>query len=192
MGVHVRLRPSSGVPTARASLLLLAAVIVGCGSSPDSASTGATTVVVHETLSEGDETVATNAVEESTSLPTSVVADTSTGSPTGGVPPAPPEPDLGTFDDQTSLIDALNASGSLDNQLNHAGGGTPSHSICADIVQSHEPTVGTLIHEAIATLNGQTGVVLVFEQTYGTREVRMYGTGDPVTGGCPLIFQAAL
>jgi hypothetical protein len=51
-----------------------------------------------------------------------------------------------------------------------------------------------LDHEAIATLDGQTGVVLVFERADGGREVRMYGTGDadPATGGCPLWFQAPL
>ena len=119
-----------------------------------------------------------------------MVPDTATGAP----PEVPPDPDLGQFTGQAALIAALIASGPLDNQLPEATDGRMSHSICADIVRYNEPSVGNLVHETIAKLDGQTGVVLVFEHADGGREVRMYGTGDadPVTGGCPLWFQAPL
>lgn len=103
-------------------------------------------------------------------------------------------PDLGQFTDEATLIDALIASGPLDNQLLTDSALRPGVSICADIAHFHEPTVGTLVHEAGAMLNGQGGVLLVFLRTDGSSEVRMYGTGDadPVTGGCPLLLQAVL
>ncbi len=96
-------------------------------------------------------------------------------------------PDLGQFPDQAALLDALVASGPLENQLLSDPNLRPGVSICADIVRYHEPTVGTLVHEATAVLNGQVGVVLVFKQPGNSTEVRMYGTGeaDPDTGAAP-------
>ncbi len=103
-------------------------------------------------------------------------------------------PDLGQFTEETSLIDALIASGPLENQLLSDPNLRPGVSICADIVQYHEPTVGTLVHEVNTMLNGRGGVVLVFEQFSGEKEVRMYGTDDldPKTGLCPLLMQIPL
>lgn len=114
--------------------------------------------------------------------------------PNSPAPSGVPSPDLGLVGDEAALVAALVASGPLDNQLLSDAGMRPSVSICADIVQHHEPTVGTLVHQALATFNGQVGVVLVFERPGGAREVRLYGTGDadPVTGGCPLLLQAPL
>ena len=103
-------------------------------------------------------------------------------------------PDLGQFTEEATLIDALIASGPLENQLLSDPNLRPGVSICADIVQYHEPTVGTLVHEVNAMLNGQGGVVLVFMQLSGEKEVRMYGTDDldPTTGLCPLLMQIPL
>jgi hypothetical protein len=103
-------------------------------------------------------------------------------------------PDLGQFTDQATLIDALIASGPLENQLLSDGNLRPGVSICADIVRYHEPTVGTLVHEANAVLNGQGGVVLVFMQPRGGKEVHMYGTDDvdPMYGGCLLLLREPL
>jgi hypothetical protein len=54
--------------------------------------------------------------------------------------------------------------------------------------------VGEVIHEALASLAGEVGVVLVVERPDGTREARMYGVGseDPIAGGCPLLLRADL
>lgn len=103
-------------------------------------------------------------------------------------------PDLRQFTDQATLMNALVASGPLENQLLSDPKLRPGVSICADIVRFHEPEVGTLVHEANAMLNGQGGVVLVFQRPDGSQEVRMYGThdADPVTGGCPLLLQSEL
>ena len=110
------------------------------------------------------------------------------GGPELGVGPL--APDLGQFTDQATLIDALIASGPSDNQLSSDPDLRPGVSICADIVRYHEPTVGTLLHVANAMLNGQAGVVLVFIQPSGEKEMRMYGTDeyDPHTG-CPLLIR---
>jgi hypothetical protein len=112
------------------------------------------------------------------------------------VPEVVPSPDLGVFADQGALVAALVASGPLDNEKADAvaQGRAPNQSICASIVETTEPTVGTVVHQALAMIDGQTGVVLVFERSDGSQEVRMYGTGeaDPVTGGCPLWFKAPL
>ena len=112
----------------------------------------------------------------------------------GPAPPGVMPPDLGQFTDEATLIDALIASGPLDNQLLTDPTLRPAVSICADIVRFHEPTGGTLVHEAIAMLNGQGGVLLVFLRADDSKEVRLYGTGDadPVTGGCPLLLKASL
>ncbi len=116
--------------------------------------------------------------------------------PVGGreVSVGPLAPDLGRFADEDTLIDALVASGPLDNQLTRDPALRPGVSICADIVRFHKPTVGTLVHEATALLHGQRGVVLVFMRPRGTKEVHMYATGrpDPQTGACPLLMQAPL
>lgn len=116
--------------------------------------------------------------------------------PVGGreVGVGPLAPDLGQFIDQATVIDALVASGPLDNQLLSDPNLRPGVSICADIARFHEPSVGTLVHVANATLNGQGGVVLVYMQPSGSENVRMYRTVDldPVTGLCPLLMNAPL
>ena len=133
-------------------------------------------------------------VQAAMSAPSSAPTPTPAFATIGPALPGVTASDLGQFTDGATLIDALVASGPLDNQLLTDPTLRPGVSICADIVQNHEPTVGTLVHEAIAMLNGQVGVVLVFLRLDGSREVRMYGTGDadPVTGGCPLLLQAPL
>lgn len=107
-----------------------------------------------------------------------------------------PSPDLGAFTDQAALVAALLASGPLDDEQADAVAQdrAPNQSICASIVESTEPSAGILVHQATATLDGETGVVLVFEQPSGGIEVRMYGThdADPATGGCPLRFESEL
>jgi len=69
-----------------------------------------------------------------------------------------------------------------------AAGSAPGLSICASIVRTTEPSAGTVIHQALASLNGQVGVVLILQRDDGKRQARLYGTGeaDPATGGCPL------
>ena len=101
--------------------------------------------------------------------------------------PMKPSPDLGVVTDAPSLVAALTASGVIDNLTDSAvqEGRPPDVSICTNIVQNNEPGAGVVVHHALATLDGLVGVVIVLERTDGSREVRMYGTGDadPVTGG---------
>lgn len=102
-------------------------------------------------------------------------------------------PDLGQFTDQKALIDALVASGPLENQLLSDPNLRPGVSICADIVRYHEPRVGTLAHEATAALHGQVGVVLVFEKPGNSKEVHMYRTGEAdLDGACPQLMREPL
>jgi hypothetical protein len=172
-------------------VVLIAAATASCGSSPSATPVGDATVIRGAASTAVTVAAATTDGNEPVTSLSPVVPDTATGVP----PQPPPDPDLGQFTDQASVIQALLSSGPLDNRLAETTEGSVlSHSICADIVQHNEPSAGKLDHEAIATLNGQTGVVLVLERADGGREVRMYGTGDadPVTGGCPLWFQAPL
>jgi hypothetical protein len=102
-------------------------------------------------------------------------------------------PDLGTFPDPPSLIAALLSSGPLNNEEPAAvdAGQAPARSICADILANREPTAGTVVHEALATIDGDhAGVLLVLRHDDGTEEARLYSTGgaDPTTGACRLIF----
>jgi hypothetical protein len=106
-------------------------------------------------------------------------------------------PDLGTFRDPASLIAALLSSGPLNNEepAAVAAGQAPARSICADILATREPTAGTLVHEALATIDGDhAGVLLVLRRADGTEEARLYSTGDadPTTGACRLIFASPL
>jgi hypothetical protein len=174
-----------------ALLALVAVATAGCGSPPATTPVGVATANREDASTAVSSAVATTDSDQPVTSLSPAVPDTATGVP----PLPPPDPDLGQFTDQVALIDALISSGPLDNKVGeYTEGHVVSHSICADIVQHNEPSAGKLDHEAIATLNGQTGVVLVFERADGEREVRMYGTGDadPVTGGCPLWFQAPL
>jgi hypothetical protein len=177
-------------------LLLVAATTVACGSSPE-ATPARNVIVVPAASNPAVSTAATPQGNQSDTSPPPMTADTASGVDSAtGAPQAPsPSPNLGQFTDQAALIAALVASGPLDNQLpENTAGGLASRSICADIAQFNDPSAGQVVHQAIATLNGQTGVVLVFAGPDGEREVRMYGTGDadPATGGCPLWFQAPL
>jgi hypothetical protein len=82
----------------------------------------------------------------------------------------------------------------LDNQVSTDAAVRPGVSVCADIARQQEPTLGTVVHEARATLSGQGGVVLVFMRPDGSGEVRLYATGDadPLTGGCSMMLQVPL
>jgi hypothetical protein len=105
-------------------------------------------------------------------------------------------PDLGNFNDRGALIDALRASGPLDNETEASlqRGTAPSLSICVAILKHNEPTAGTVIHEAGARLGADSGVLLVLHRADGTQEARLYSTGDadPVTDGCRLLFAQEL
>lgn len=109
-------------------------------------------------------------------------------------PPAIPSPDLGAISDASSLIAALVSAGPFDNETAPAvaEGRAPSLSICDAVMNGADASMGVLVHQAIATGDGSYGVVFVILRSDGSREVRMYGTGeaDPATGGCPLWLQA--
>ena len=64
-------------------------------------------------------------------------------------------PDLGEFADRADLIEALIASGPLDNQLATSSTPRPSPSICADVVKHRDPTIGDVVDQVIASLNEQ-------------------------------------
>jgi hypothetical protein len=170
------------------AVLFCVIALAGCGTRAD--------VLVQPS----DPSVAIATTIGSTAPPSAGTTPTTIVSPNTcagcGVPELVPSPDLGVVSDPDTLIAALVASGPLDNEQADAvaSGRAPNESICASIVETNEPTAGTVVHQADATLNGQTGVVLVFERSDGGREVRMYGTheADPVTGGCPLLIEAPL
>jgi hypothetical protein len=180
--------------------LVCTVLLTACGAStsvlgpaPD-ATTGA---AVMTDLTPSPDTASEAAVAAGGEVATVDLATHPEGTCAGcGVPEVVHSPDLGVFSDQGALVAALLASGPLDNEKADAvaQGRAPNQSICASIVETTEPTAGAVIHQALATMDGQTGVVLVFERADGSDEVRMYGTGDadPVTGGCPLRFKALL
>ena len=97
-------------------------------------------------------------------------------------------PDLGEFADRADLIEALIASGPLDNQLATSSTPRPSPSICADVVKHRDPTIGDVVDQVIASLNGQTGVVLVYLRPDGSEEVGMFETSV----SCLAMFQTPL
>jgi hypothetical protein len=105
-------------------------------------------------------------------------------------------PDLGSFTSADALTAALRASGPLDNESDASvrQGTAPGLSICVPILRHNEPGAGTVIHEALAGLGADRGVVLVLRRPDGAEEARLYSTGeaDPVTGGCRLLIKQEL
>lgn len=101
-------------------------------------------------------------------------------------------PDLGVFPAGADLVEHVRGLGTLDNETDAAKseGRAPGLSICAALLNESE----VLAHQATAQIGDQSGVVLIIQQTDGSRLLRLVGTGqaDPVTGGCPLLFEAEL
>ena len=88
------------------------------------------------------------------------------------------------------------ASGPLDNESDSSvgAGAAPGLSICVAILRHNEPTAGTVVHQAMAGLGADRGMLLVLRRPDGSEEARLYSTGDadPVTGGCRLLLRQEL